>query len=336
MRDKIGIAVVGLGRVAKTHIESIRLNSDTTQLVALVDVVESLAKSTAQTYNTKFYTSVEAALDDSDVQAIVICLPNYLHKPVVLQAIEAGRHVLVEKPMAINLADAKEMVEKAREKGVILMTAQCYRFVSALQEVKQRMEGEIGTPNNLVWIDANSPELIAVPPWWQDIKKTGGLAFTQVGSHTVDMTLWIYEGRRPVRVYAEARSMNSKFEGRDETLLTISFDDESMALNYISFNVRSEKHEGLITGPKGNYFLRLVRGPMLGIFYVELFVNGELVRSGEQKPHNFALQMREFSEAVLQNREPIVKTHETLTQFAVLDAAKRSAEIHQPVPINYF
>lgn len=331
MPEKIGMAVIGLGRISKAHIESVLLNPDTTELVAVVDVVESLAKSMAQTYNTKFHTSTGAALNDPAVQAIVICLPNYLHKPVALQAMEAGRHVLVEKPMTINLADAKEMVERAREKEVVLMTAQCYRFVSALQEAKQRIASEIGAPNNLVYIDAVSPGDIKVPPWWKDVKKTGGLVFNMVGSHTIDMTLWLYEGKRPVRVYAEARSISGKFEGADELLLTISFDDGSIAMNHVSINTSPEKHDGLITGPKGSCSFKLLRGPVLGIYYGELIVNGKPVRSGEQKPHNFALQMREFSEAILHKREATVKLRETLTQFAILDAAKKSAEIHQPV-----
>jgi predicted dehydrogenase len=285
----------------------------------------------AQTYNTKFHTSTEAALNDPAIQAIVLCLPNYLHKPVALEAMDAGRHVLVEKPMTITLADAKEMVGRAQEKGVVLMTAQCYRFVSALQIIKERIASEIGYPTNLVYIDAVNPGDINVPPWWKDMEKTGGLAFNMVGSHTIDMTIWLYEGKKPVRVYAEARSIGGKFAGADELLLTISFDDESIAFNHISLNTSPEKHDGLITGPKGSYSFKLVRGPILGIFYGELILNGKLVHSGDQKPHNFSLQMQEFSEAILHKREATVKPYEMLTQFAILDAAKKSAEIHQPV-----
>lgn len=334
MPDNVGIAVVGLGRVAKAHIESILLNPDTARLVAVVDVVETLAKSTAHNYNTKFYTSVEAALSDSEVQAMAICLPNYLHKPIALQAMEAGRHVLVEKPMTITLADAKEMAAKSQQKGVVLMTAHCYRFVAALQEAKQRIQDQIGSPNTLVYTDAVSPGLLAVPPWWRDLKKTGGLPFNMVGSHAIDMTLSLYEGKKPVRVYAEARSLSAKFEGPDELLLTISFDDGSMALNHVSINTTPERRDGLVIGPKGNLSFRLFRGPTLGVYYGDLFINGKLTRSGEQKPHNFALQIREFSEAVLQKREPVVKLREVLYQFAILDAAKKSAETHHPISLG--
>jgi predicted dehydrogenase len=152
MSDKVGVAIVGLGRIARTHISGIQLNPDTTRLVAVVDIDETLAKSTAAAYDTKFYTSVEAALTDPEIEAIVICLPHHLHKPVSLQVMEAGRHVLTEKPMSTNLEDAKTMVEKAEQKEVVLMTGQCFRFISASLEAKLRMKKEIGEPFNMVYV----------------------------------------------------------------------------------------------------------------------------------------------------------------------------------------
>ncbi len=331
MAEEIGVAVVGLGRISRTHIDGIRLNPDTTRLAAVVDIDESLAKSTAETFNTKFYTSVEAALNDPDIQAIVVCLPHYLHKPIAIQSMEAGRHVLVEKPLATNLVAGEEMVRKAREKAVVLMSGQSFRFIAAYQEAKRRMRDEIGDPFNFIYTEACDFNITNAPPWWQDDEKTGGLAFSMLGSHTVDMTLWMYEGRKPVRVYAEARSVNRSFEGMDEIVVVISFDDGSIATNFLSLNSRPERFEGIILGPKGSMFLKMARTQVLGIFSSALFVNGELVYSSEQQPHNFALQIREFSEAILQKREPMVKNQEVLTQLAILGTAKKSAEIHQPV-----
>ncbi|MEE8413395.1 MAG: Gfo/Idh/MocA family oxidoreductase, partial [Dehalococcoidales bacterium] len=193
MSDKVGIAIVGLGRIARTHISGIHLNPGTTRLVAVVDVDEPLAKSTAATYKTRFYTSVEAALTDPEIQAMVICLPHHLHKPVSLQVMETGRHVLTEKPMSTNLEDAQAMVEKAEQKEVVLMTGQCFRFISASLEAKLRMKKEIGEPFNLVYVEGCDFDKNKAPHWWRDTKKTGGMAFTMLGSHTVDLTLWIYE-----------------------------------------------------------------------------------------------------------------------------------------------
>jgi len=337
-KDKIGVAVVGIGRIGTTHLDAIRSNPDTTRLVAVVDEDESRAKSAAETFNTKFYTSVEAALDDRDIQAVVVCLPNYLHKPVGLQIMETGRHVLMEKPMAMNLAEGKEIVGKAQEKGVVLMVGQSFRFYSGLQEAKLRMKDEIGEPYNLIYIMASGPSNIpgprlAAPTWWQDVTKTGGGSLLLAAPHTVDSTVWMYEGRRPIRVYSEARSRRPDQTGLDDIAITISFDDGSMATNYVCSNANPRKWECLITGRKGSIFYTLGDSlvGLVGVYSCDLYINGNLVQSGDQEPHQLALQMREFSEAILQKREPMVKNSEILTQLAILDAVKKSAETHQPV-----
>ncbi len=196
-------------------------NSEKARIAAVVDIDESKAKAIAERYQTRYYLEVADVLRNPDVQAAVICLPHHLHKPIAIQVMAAGRHVLTEKPMSTNLETAKMMVEKAEQKEVVLMTGQCERFISANLEAKLRMKKEIGEPFNLVYVKGCDFDKNKAPPWWQDIKKTGGMAFTMLGSHTVDLTLWIYEGENPIRVYAEARSKIPEFEGMDEIVYNV-------------------------------------------------------------------------------------------------------------------
>ncbi|MFQ6121977.1 MAG: Gfo/Idh/MocA family protein [Dehalococcoidales bacterium] len=332
--NKIGVAVIGLGRVGESHLDAIRLNSEAAYVAAVVDIEQSRAQSTAERYKTKFYLSVEEALNDPDIKAAVICLPHYLHKPIACQVMESGRHVLVEKPWALNLADGREMLAKAQEKKVVLMSGQSFRFQWAMYEAKQLVKkGEIGHPFNLLYVFLTAVDYVRAPSWWRDEKMTGGLAFALGGSHTVDYTLWIYEGRKPVRVYSEARSINPELEGMDEIIITIRFDDDSLATNYISINTRPMKHECLIVGPKGRIDVTCGFGwdKLIGVFSADLFLNGNLVRSDFPTFHQFAVQMREFLEAISQPREPIVKYSEILTQLAILEATQKSAATHQTV-----
>lgn len=344
LKNKIGVAVIGVGRVGKTHIDSVQVNSDAAYLAAVVDANETLAKSTAEQFSTKFYTSVASALKDPAIQAVVICLPHHLHKPVALQAMTAGRHVLVEKPWATNLADGKEMLAQAREKKVTLMAGQDLRFLATMQEAKKRLiKGEIGRPFNALFIMSEiftltlTPGKFTAPSWWREVKKTGGLTFTMLGSHTVDIILWMFEGKKPIRVYAEAENINKEFEGMDEVLLTIRFDDGAIATNYLSINTRPAKNEYLIVGTEGRMVATLEGAhdvkKLIGVFGSELFVRDKLVVSSPQVPHNFALEMKEFLSAINEKREPMVKHAEMLTQIAILDAAQKSAATHQPVSL---
>lgn len=336
MKDNIGVAVIGLGRIGESHLDGIRQNSDIAYIAAVVDIDQSRAKATAEKYRTKFYLSVEEALNDPDIQAAVVCLPHHLHKPVSCQVMESGRHVLVEKPWATNLAEGKEALAKAREKKVVLMAGQSFRFQWALHEAKRMVaRGEIGDPFNLLYVFATPFDKVHAPPWWRDVKKTGGMLFTLGGSHTVDYTLWIYQGRKPVRIYSEARSLNPDFEGMDEIIITLRFADDSMATSYLSVNTRPMKHECTIVGPKGR--IDVVQGggydKLIGVFSADLYLNGNLVRSAAPEFHQFAAQMKEFLEAISQKREPMITHAEMLTQLTILDAAQKSAATNQPVSI---
>ncbi len=342
LKEKIGVAVVGMGRVGETHIDAIELNPKIARLAAVVDADESRARHAAEKHHTKYYLGVEEALQDPDIQAMVVCLPHNLHTPVAMQIMDSGRHVLVEKPMAISLADARAMADKAREKKLVLQAGQDLRFLFSLQEAKRRvMNGDIGKVFNILFVMTEAftltpaPGRFTTPPWWQDVKKTGGLCFPMVGSHTVDITLWLNEGKKPVRVYSEAASVNPDLEGMDEVTITIRFDDGSMATNHLSINTLPSRNDLLIVGTEGSIQVNIAGGhdlkKLVGVFSTELYVSGKLISSGTQSPQNFAVAMKEFITAINEDRESSVKPSEILTLVSVLDAAQQSAATHQPV-----
>ena len=339
IEEKIGIVVIGLGRIGESHLDGIRQNADKAVVAAVVDIDESRAKSTAEHYQTKYYYTIEEALKDPAIHAAIICLPHHLHWPAAIQVMEAGRHVLVEKPWAVNLAEGKEMLAKAEEKGVTLMSGQSFRFMWAMLEAKQRVKnGEIGEPFDLVYIFAAPFTRDTAPLWWGDEEKTGGMAFTMYGAHTIDYTLWVYENRKPVRIYAEARSINPDFKGMDEITITMRFDDDSIATHILSVNTKPTKHEWSIFGPKGRIDVVQrgghISGQLVGVFTGDLLVNGKLVKSNVPSFHQFAAQMKEFITAISERRQPVVTYSQMITQMAIIDAAKQSAASNKPVTLK--
>ncbi len=342
LKEKIGVAVVGMGRVGRTHIDAIALNPDIARLAAVIDADESRARAAAEETGTKYYLSVDEALTDPEIQAVVICLPHNLHQPIAMQAMETGRHVLVEKPMATGLADAREMVDRAKANKLVLQAGQDLRFLDSMQEAKRRvMNGDIGKVFNILFVMAEAftltpaPGRFTTPPWWQDVKKTGGLCFPMMGSHTVDIILWLFEGKKPVRVYSEAASINPELEGMDEVIITIRFDDGAMATNHLSLNTMPARNDLLIVGTEGRIQINIAGGhdlkQLVGVFSTELYFGDKLISSGTQSPHNFAVATREFVSAILEKRPSSVGHHDILNQMAILDAAQKSAQIHQPV-----
>ncbi len=335
MDRQVGIAVVGLGRVSESHIDGIAHNRKHCRLAAVVDVDSARAKASGERHGVPFYTELDRALQDESVEAIVVSLPHDLHAAVSIQALEAGRHVLVEKPMATNYDDAERMANAAEASGVQLMIGQSRRYIRQLQEGKAR-SGEIGQITALLYTFACHFDVETAPPWWRSKQATGGLVYPMLGSHSVDYTLWMREGRRVVSVYAEGASLNPDFEGDDAATLILTFDDGTHATNFLTINNPAPRHEGLVIGSEGAIYFTHTgdHEGLVGVPTTDLYLNGELIMSGPSEPHLFALQMKEFAEAIIEKREPTTSGRRILPQMRILEAAQASAASGQVVRLD--
>lgn len=116
-----------------------------TEIIAVCDIVPDRANAAAQRYGAQAYTDYIELLKNEEIEAISVCTPNYLHARITVAALEAGKHVLCEKPMATSLTDAEKMNEAAAKSGKILMIGHNQRFVPSHQKAKQLIEsGEVG------------------------------------------------------------------------------------------------------------------------------------------------------------------------------------------------
>jgi len=143
--DKIKVGVIGCGSIARyRHVPEYAANPDA-ELVALCDIVEERAKDLAATYGGVVYTDYMDVISRPDIDAISVCLPNYLHAPVSIAALKAGKHVLCEKPMATSAAEAEAMIKEAEESGKILMIGHNQRLMPPHIKAKQILDsGELG------------------------------------------------------------------------------------------------------------------------------------------------------------------------------------------------
>lgn len=327
---RLGLCVVGLGRAGSIHLAALAKLGDEIETVAVVDAIAERAEDLARRYGVaKRYASLKAALADPAVEAVDICLPHDLHCDTVVRAAEAGRHVIVEKPMANTVAEADAMIAAAEKAGVTLMVGQSRRFFPAAME-SQRLVAS-GAIGRLIHVHAGYFGLMEKPQndWWHLASRTGGLMLALWGSHILDYMLWLF-GRLPSRVYAEASNNNRLWEGEDEVAVTLGFDDGAIGSMVLSWNARpipGEKalsadwganafsYERFIVGSEGTLQLRDER---------QLFRNGELVLDDVGKTDNFAVELREFAAAVREGRQPIASGREVRRAVQVMEACRRS------------
>ncbi len=198
---KLKTGVVGLS-MGLNHVKHYQ-QLPNAEVTAICDIDEVWLKHVQQTYNVaQAYTSLEEMLAKSDVEAVSVCLPVYLHLPATLACLAAGKHVLVEKPMAHTAAEAMQMTEAAKAAGRLLMVSYNQRFEPAMQYLKRYTEaGQLGEIYfaRAVW---RRPFGMLPEPlieratglysrnWFNEKDKGGGVG-RDLGAHMIDLALWI-------------------------------------------------------------------------------------------------------------------------------------------------
>lgn len=174
MSQRVRIAIIGAGAVADYHhVPGIKLDPRA-ELVAACDPNEKLLKQREQDWGvTKTTTSAEAIAADPEIDAVIICTPNYTHLPITLACLEGGKHVMCEKPLGLNFAESAQMYRKARDKGLRHMTAFTYRFAPSMLYLRHLLRsGGLGVPRHF-----RSQRFLDWPEtsWgWRQFKKLAG------------------------------------------------------------------------------------------------------------------------------------------------------------------
>ncbi len=327
---KIKLALIGPGRISIAHLEAIRAGCSIADLVAIAGVAgeEDHLDKLVQKYGAgRAVIGAENVFSDPEIEAVILTVPNHLHRALTVQALEAGKHVLVEKPLATATADADAMIAAAGKAGRILMVAQCRRHFRGAQVAKARV-GELGKPLNITHI-LGVYTLEPRASWWKSAEATGGLALGLNGPHLVDSALWLM-GSKPTRVYAQGQRFRSGWEGDDEVAFIVDFEDGSSLTGRLSESMKPPTNESYIIGPDG--MMKLVDDR-------NLWLNGEQIVAEEARPYidgdpAFEGQFREFIAAIRENRRPMASGEELRPVTQILEAARQSIAEKRPIDIR--
>lgn len=199
--DKVRILMIGAGNIANTHLESYKKN-DEVEIAAICDINESRLKETADLFGIeKRYTSVEEMLKNENADAADVCVWNCSHADCTIAALNAGLHVLCEKPMAYNTEQAIKMNEAAKKNGKLLMIGFVRRFLNITKVVKEFVDaGDLG---EIYYTKATCTRRHGNPGGWFSNKAlSGGGPVIDLGVHIIDQSRWLMGNPKPVSVYA--------------------------------------------------------------------------------------------------------------------------------------
>lgn len=319
--ERIGLAMIGCGQIARAHLRAIAANPYA-QLFAAMDILEEKATEVAGKYDARAYRSVADVLADDDVDAVVLPLPHHLHCPITVQAAEAGKHILVEKPMALDLAEAQQMVDAAESAGVHLMVGQSTRFRPEVWAAKSVInEGRLGQIQQCIHRRAWFAERLSTE-WRYSSEQCGGLYLPIFSSHDVDMTLWLMNAA-PVKIHSILRSYTKLVDAESDGIVSMELSGGGIATLAFSMTSHIDQHSALFIGTEGT--LLIDNG--------KLQVNDEEIQV-DKSEETFTRQMREFVDAIREDRKPVPSGRDALPTVAVLDAAKESAATGSTVEIN--
>ncbi len=224
----VRVCLVGAGRVAKVHANSLVNHVSAGELVAIVDTDPEVLKKTADRLGIKErYSSLEDALDGSKFNAVIITIPTFAHASLAITAASAGKHIFLEKPMALSLEECDAIINAIQRNDVLLQMGFMRRFDPEFVVAAQRIEaGEIGQPM-LIKSLTHGPGL--PPVWARDLERSNG-NLAEVNSHDWDCVRWLM-GSNQERVYVEVANFKGKSRGveaedfYDTDLVSIRFEN---------------------------------------------------------------------------------------------------------------
>ena len=213
--NNVGICVIGSGRAGMIHAANFAKNVPGAKLIAMVDPVVDVAMGAcAELGIEKYYTDYQSALNDDDIDAIVIVTPTKFHVDIAVDAAKAGKHILCEKPMAMTVEECRTINSAAKAHGVTLQLGFMRRFDAGFIQAKEIVDS--GAIGDVVMVRSNTRGPSIPQPWMYDIKKSNG-PLAEVNSHDIDTLRW-FTGSEFSNIYAiggNYRSPDAKEEFPD-------------------------------------------------------------------------------------------------------------------------
>ncbi|QLH83253.1 Gfo/Idh/MocA family protein [Halosimplex pelagicum] len=210
------IGLIGAGGISELHLPAYEDHSDEATLAGVCDVDAEKAEAVAEDFGVDYWTDHETFLAEADIDAVDIALPHHVHYPVAKAALEAGKHVLIEKPLAPSLSDCVELVESADERDLTLLVGQMQRYHPPYRALKERVDaGELGQIRH-ARCDAlvNQGDLFPEGHWLYDGEKAGGGGVIGYSVHKLDL-LRYYLGDVE-RAAAWTRTVDDAFEDAED------------------------------------------------------------------------------------------------------------------------
>jgi len=346
---KVRVGIIGSGGIAQTaHMPGYAAIPDLCEIVALADTDPVAAKTAAEKFHVKHvFSDYHDLLAMDEVDAVSVCTPNYLHKQPTIDAFAAGKHVLCEKPVAMNAAEAKEMLAASRKAGKKFAVGYNTRFNPGSQLMKRFVES--GDAGEIYYARAQALRRRGIPGWgvFIDKAKQGGGPLIDIGVHILDLTLWLMGHPKPVSAsgvtYAKFGHRGDivgflgqwdykNFTVEDFASALIRFENGATVVLESSFvaNIPEDVWNTTLCGTEGG----VTMNPLTLVTERHRALNITRPELPEKNVNSHHAEIKHFVECILTDTQPLVTGEQALMVAQIMDAIYASSEKGREVPIG--
>ena len=352
--QKIRIGIIGAGAIGNVHLSTFSKLTDSIVLQGITDAYLPLAEQRANEYKVKqVFTSAEELIHDSNIDAVIIGVPNKWHAPLAIQALKAGKHVLVEKPMGIDSEAAKEIVRAQRDSGKIVMVGHQMRWQWQIQQIQEQVEK--GSLGKIYHAKTGWFRRKGIPGWgsWFTTKsEAGGGPLIDIGVHMLDLGLYLMGNPKPVSVYGSTYAefgpkkkgigtwgtpnWDGQYDVEDLATALIKMEDGSTLSLEVSWAVHMDTSNSPfihIMGSEGGASLDGNKAKILTEQF-DRAIDLELSPNEHEEEERIQLS-RHFIECILEEKQPITSAMTGLTNNLILDAIYESSKTGREVILDW-
>ncbi len=359
----VKVGIIGCGGIANgKHMPSLHKLKNV-QMVAFCDIIPERAEEAKKKYGTadaKVYTDYKELLKDGDIEVVHVCTPNRSHSFITVDALEAGKHVMCEKPMAINSAEAQKMIDAANRTGKKLTIGYQSRQRADSQYLKH--EAEEGTFGDIYFAKAHAIRRRAVPTWGVFLNEyeQGGGPLIDIGTHALDLTLWVMNNYKPKYcVGTTYHALNdqtdqgnawgnwdpAKFTVEDSAFGFVVMEngatvilESSWALNTTETREARTSICGTLAGAAqladSGLEINGVRNGRQYVFKPDMNVGGAAFYEGTGNADMSELEARQWIDAVVNDTQPCVLPEQAFCVTRILEGIYESAKSGKPFYFN--
>ena len=336
---KLGVGIIGLGIISDAHEKGMLDSADIADVVAVCDIDRSKAERRAKRFGAEVYTEYHALLANPKVEVVDIILPHNLHYQVASDAIEAGKHILIEKPLTLSSESGSDLIRKARQCGIIFSVAENTRFVTAYQEVEKILNaGELGKILSVRTLIAGTEiyRLVNDNTWKGKKEGSGGGVLMDAAPHTFYLLKWLFGGISSLQAFEEQLINQSEVE--DNASVFGRLNNGSLFHSQFSFTVQAPWTERLeINGYDGSLIIDQISDPVGLIYKGTSDFNGrklEIPFDPEYWKYNsIACEVAAFLKAVQNGGVPAVDPGDANYAVYAVEKAYESVRLGQKVTL---